>query len=262
MALSFDGNNVVAVGGATKKSEYDQVLENTQVNKDVILGDNGEGSGASGHAHTGTGSNDGELIAQGALKTTTEEVSVTNANTNVTLSNVGSYGFYPQIKSDSAGRNMTVQIANAYSSLTSYATIVFISIVVDTGFAQFRYVQASRDEPVLWLLREKVTGLQLASSYQPECGGETHPFNDINGEPLNDTHEILCLQLNDNILLRRHLEENAKQYGYLWQLHLGLYTGQIKITGNANPRLDSEEAPCLFDIRAGLKSFTWEVDNG
>ena len=261
MAHNFDNVNVVTVGGATKKSEYDQVFDNATWLKDLVLGDDAEGSGVAGHAHTGIGSNDGEQIAQGGLKTALEEVSVTNSagGTNVTLSNAGEHGFYPRIKSDNAGRNVTVQIASGYTSTEAYATIIDMMVVTDTCFAQFRYIQASRDEPVLWLLREKATGLQLASSYQPECIGDSHPFNDWNGAPLNDTHEILCLQLSDDIRLRRHLEHGFKEHGYLWQLHLGLYTGKIKLKEHGIPRLSKTEAPSLYHDKVKIKAWELEV---
>lgn len=53
MAFSFTSANPVVVGGSTRKSDYDVVHQNTRWNKDVVLADDGESSGAIPHDHSG-----------------------------------------------------------------------------------------------------------------------------------------------------------------------------------------------------------------
>ncbi len=54
--MAWTISNPVSVGLATKKSHYDNVWDNSDYLIDYIKGDNGEGSGATGHDHDGTDS--------------------------------------------------------------------------------------------------------------------------------------------------------------------------------------------------------------
>jgi len=52
--MSFTSSNLVSVGDPTEKSHYDVVFDNTKYNKDLILGDNAEGTDALPQSHDGT----------------------------------------------------------------------------------------------------------------------------------------------------------------------------------------------------------------
>jgi hypothetical protein len=81
------------------------------------------------------------IVNQGALKTTSGAVSVNNTNANATLPG-GTYGFYPQIKSDGS-QAVQWHIGNTVG--VSYVTNIRIdaSGTSDIGYAQQRYIQAS-----------------------------------------------------------------------------------------------------------------------
>ena len=79
-------------------------------------------------------------IAQGALKSTTGEVSTTTAGANTTLPG-GGYGLYPQLRStgaDTVGASIASALAN-----TSYVTTIYLSTSAGTSYAQQRYIQTS-----------------------------------------------------------------------------------------------------------------------
>jgi len=54
--MAWTASNPVSIGEATKKSHYDNLWDNADYAKDLIHGDNAEGSGATGHDHDGTDS--------------------------------------------------------------------------------------------------------------------------------------------------------------------------------------------------------------
>ena len=283
--MAWTDANPVAVGGATKKSNYDVVYDNADYLMDYIKGDNGQASGATGHDHDGTDSlkihvsatdkilgrvtagagtveeiactaagrallddanADAQLttlgvtaagkallddadaaaqrttlglgslavlstVVQGTLTTTTGEVSHTGASdgANLTLPG-GSYGFYPQLKVDQIDQTpaITGYIGLAYPGTTSYATIIYLGLTVNTdprtAYAQQRYITASGKEHWVFLLIEKDTGNILSGYSAPEhpCYGNgddpeivPHPFADYWNKPLPQGQEIVVLDM-------------------------------------------------------------------
>ena len=112
-------------------------------------------------------------VGQGELKTATGEVSTSAADINLTLPG-GTYGFYPQIKTNALGGLRPVYISNNIPS-TSYVTNIFLTAQSGTSYAQQRYIQASPPYKIgdtvwghfLFLLRKISTG-DVVSSYQAE----------------------------------------------------------------------------------------------
>jgi hypothetical protein len=68
--MAFTGTNPTVVGNPTKKDDYDDSFDNTKANRDLVLGDNAQASGETGHGHTGTGANDGVKIEKEAIAST------------------------------------------------------------------------------------------------------------------------------------------------------------------------------------------------
>lgn len=106
---------------------------------------------AQNHDHDGTNSKavasvGAGAVNQGALKTTTGEVSVTESTgLNLTLPG-GEYGFYPQLKSQNLS-NSDVQTLMEGQASTSYVTNIYLEAAFVGGgencYAQQRYVQSS-----------------------------------------------------------------------------------------------------------------------
>ena len=107
----------------------------------VTNGDSHDHSGGDG-APIPQGGIASSAIGQGELKTSAGEVS-TGASADLILPG-GSYGFYPQIKSDAAQGDVThVNIADARLNIgTTYFTSISIAASSNTIFAQQRYITA------------------------------------------------------------------------------------------------------------------------
>lgn len=214
------------------------------------LGDN-----TSGHSHSGGAAGEGPKIHQGGLQTSIQEATVGGwgsnpFSANYVLGSVGSYGFWPQIKVDdptfvnNLDLRVLVDLDSAPVSYTTYINLSFniTSNVYRTLFASFRYIQASRDEPVVWLLRKKSTGEIIGSIFDPETSGLSHPFAD-QGDNLDPDLEVAVLELKRDDMLRFHLFKNLTSFGLLWQIKLGLALGVIKIKEQVAPLF---EAPSLM----------------
>jgi hypothetical protein len=245
MALpALETTTDVVTGNPTKTSEYNKLIDNDQLLKDWIYGDNQEGTGEAGHAHTGTGSNDGEIIGQsaidtsavgqGELKTSTEEES-SGATATVTFASVGSYGFYPQVKGSVFNATGGWRISDpAADPGTTYVTIAYLTHTDGTHYIQIRYIQASRDCPVVYLRRNKITGNIINIHFDPECSGYNHPW--ANGND-NSDFDILAFELKRDQNLCEHLYTNYGKAGesWCWQIGLGLFTGAIVLGEKTSP---------------------------
>lgn len=214
------------------------------------LGDN-----TSGHSHSGAAAGEGPKIHQGGLQTSIQEVMLFRTgpgaySANYVLSSVGSYGFWPQVKVDNGALvdnidlRVLVDLDSAPVSYTTYINLSFniTSNVQRTLFAGVRYIQASRDEPVVWLLRKKSTGEIIGSIFDPEASGLSHPFADQEDNPDSDL-EVAVLELKRDDMLRFHLFKNLTSFGLLWQVKLGLALGVIKLKEQVAPLL---EAPSIM----------------
>jgi hypothetical protein len=189
----------------------------------VTNGDSHDHSGGDG-AQIPQGGIGASAVGQGELKTAQGEVSTTNTTlTNLTLPG-GEYGFYPRVKTNSAGYPLSrAQISGANNS-TSYITVIGL----DAGgggwsaYAQQRYIQASPPYMLgdkiwghfLFLLRNISTGV-VVSTYQAEdppwaYNGKVwlpkdhkdrisevpHPFADYwDKDPATDGLEIVLVNL-------------------------------------------------------------------
>ncbi len=272
------GAHGLEVGDPMKKSAADQLQENEERNRDRINGDDAFSHSETGHDHTGSG--DGVPVEAGGLangavdtaariaagiivntrlKTTTQEVSTASA-ANILLSSIGSYGFYPCQKTTTG--NVTCQFSSTYAVGVSY---VHVTHMVPTGggtaFVQVRYIQASRPEPVVWLLREKATGFLISSVFDPETGGDTHPFADYLEGGIPADKEVIVIELNRSKELSEHLYKNFGRTGsFLDQIHLGLLAGVIIIDKTVEPltkSADDNYRPCMYGNDVNVKDFKY-----
>jgi hypothetical protein len=110
-------------------------------------------------------------VGQAELKTTTGEVSTTT-DANLTLPG-GTYGFYPQIKSDHAGGNVDCKLTSTLNTAQAFVTSIYIAYsgAGPSGHAQQRYIQASPPYDLgdgeiplfVFLMVEKASGLAVAT---------------------------------------------------------------------------------------------------
>ena len=199
---------------------------------------------------------DGGGVTSAGLKAGLQEVS-TNSTTgvNLELASAGEFAFFPRIKSGSspgwASANLPVQVLTG----GNYKTMVWLQSYASavTVFASVRYVQASRDEPVVWLERVRETGEVISSVFDPEGSGDAPPF--INME---EDREAVAIELRRSDALRRHLFNNINDYGVLWQVHLGMLTGEIKPGRAASPMMGADRAPALHHRSAKVVDFTYK----
>jgi len=137
------------------------------------------------------------IVSQSKLKTSTQEVTTTQTSTTlVSVANVGSYGFYPQVKGSGANVIVTAGISGGSAPGTSYVTVVAMSLnLVGTGYCQFRYVTSSGEVFWVFFLVDKNTKNILTATAGPDhpClgnGGKPnlmpHPFMDYD----SSKHEI------------------------------------------------------------------------
>ena len=186
------------------------------------------------------------IISQAMLKTSTQEVYVTaQQDQNFNLYSAGDYGFYPRIKVTGGSTGHEARIAYEPSNQNYWYNLWLKAGTGNSVYAQVRYIQASRDEPVVWLLRRIGTGEVLAAVFDPEARGETHPFLDWRGR--EGEADIVCLELKRDDRLRLHLFENYRKAGESWlgQIAFGLFVGALALKEKAAPRLEKGAAPCL-----------------
>jgi len=153
-----------------------------------------------GHDHDGVNSKElGIALKAGGLNTSLSEVSVAQGVSSHETVTGGSYCFWPQIK-ETGGQGLTAQVATAYTGGATYATIINLDYAggSDSGYAQFRYINASGEVFWIYLLKDIATGEILARSAAPDhvCFGnggnpETipHPFCDY--DPA--LHEVVII---------------------------------------------------------------------
>lgn len=139
-------------------------------------------------------------ISQSMLKTSTGEVSCSYTGENLTLPG-GTYGFYPQIKSNSTTPEMYGYLAYNYSGAgaTSYVTLIHLRAQnSSTCYAQQRYVTSSGEVFWIFILRDKTTKDIKAIYAAPDhpCFGNggkpdvlPHPF----GKYDEQTDEIVVI---------------------------------------------------------------------
>jgi len=165
-------------------------------------------------ARTPTGSG---VVPQAMLKTSIGSVSVEGNQANITLPG-GEYGFYPQIKSNSASAAAEVQASIAGSDGTaasmSYITNIFLgnegaSPLV--GYAQQRYVTSSGEVFWIFILRDKNTKEIKAMYEAPDhpCFGNggkpllvPHPFGNYD----ETKHEIIVINPTNEEIEQMELE--------------------------------------------------------
>jgi len=130
-----------------------------------------------------------------------------------------------------------------------------------TMMIYFNYLTASRDEPVVWMLRHKPTNHFRSLAFRPECTGGRHPFARFY-KGLDPKWEILCLEIKDSPELKAHLWEGLKagELNVLQQVRLGILLGYIKLEeakADHEKHLDKKAAPCLYDKDARVVKFTF-----
>lgn len=136
-------------------------------------------------------------VSQAKLKTSTGEVNTSSSSGEALTLPGGSYGFYPQVKSSSAGITVTAYIANSVIGST-YVASIYLKTSAQTAFATQRYVTSSGEVNWYFILRDKDTGEIVASYFAPDhpCfgnGGDPekvpHPFPGY--DP--NKHEVVCI---------------------------------------------------------------------
>lgn len=246
------------------------------------------------YADTGSGAG----IAQGNLKTTTEEETFATTTGDLTQWVIGnvktigasyvtavSYLYYDKGAADGARWNAAAATVyqETFASVGSYGFFPQIKYDANTAYIQIRYIQASRDEPIVFLRVRKADNFIEAAQFNPEARGDRHPFiNYWEGEGYaNDPHgeyDFVCIQLKDSPLLCEHLYKNYGKAGHswLWQIYLALYTGIIRLSGPGVARLpaytdktkdyeafdlvDPTIAPCLHHPDTKLMSFDFDQE--
>lgn len=167
-------------------------------------------------------------VSQSKLKSSLESES---GNGNSEFSDVGQYGFYPQIK-DSVALGYSARIASGVTN-TTYKTYINLSGSSGTPEARIRYIEASRDFPVVWIRREKSTGLIMNTHFSPECTGESHPWELMDNSGMN----IYAIELKRNPEICEHLYSNfgKADESFLWQINLGLLLEIVKLGKAVKP---------------------------
>jgi hypothetical protein len=197
-------------------------------------------------------------IGQGALKSTTEEESQALGSGNdivETFSNVGAYGFYPRIKVSGVNKGECfIRGDDGNDWGTSYTTQIYMKNTDVAGtvtyYAIIRYIQASRNEPVVWLVQESdgnISGIH----FSPECCGYDTPWPN---HPRKDSIKIFAIELKRSPELCKHLFKNFGKAGesWCWQIGLAIHEGLIHFKSQTDPLL-----PNMTD-----KQRRWMIDNG
>ncbi len=218
----------------------------------IISWGKGELTLKDGAANTLTLTNAGaladDIVSQAQLKTAIGEISFTGTagegNINITLPG-GQYGFYPQVKTDTASSSASIKIGgwgNLIYIPTIYTTNIFFGDVPsgETLYAQQRYVTASGRDYWTMLLIDKSTG-KIKAGYAAAdhpCygnGGDItkvpHPWitNNISGYevivlPLEETKRLIKEKGTKTILEHIHRNYKAdisKEYTYK-PMHSGI----------------------------------------
>lgn len=200
------------------------------------------GDHVAGHSHDGSAAGEGPTIAQGGLKTATEEESSAVA-AHITFSSVGSYGFYPQVRGNIAAATGAWQLMGLpgvgghthRNPGTTYITSAGLTVTDNTHYIQIRYIQASRNFPVVYIKRHIPTGDVIGIHFDPECGGYENPFHTA-GQDMTDM-EVFAIELNRNVVLKKHLYANYGKADRSWcyQIGLGLFVGAIELKEKIEP---------------------------
>ncbi|MCK5608707.1 hypothetical protein KAR91_42915 [Candidatus Pacearchaeota archaeon] len=195
-----------------------------------------------GDAHDHEGG-DGAVIPQGGLKTAIGSVSATLTRQHLTLPG-GDYGFYPQIKMDSANNAAWDAVISgddgaAFIGWSSYKTNIslYTGSAVRTIYAQQRYISASPPYKIgdkkwghfLYLL-QNISTKEVIASYEAEdppyayngpsnnpkdsierIQAVPHPFVEYwHKDPALDGLEIVLVDLRE-YNTKKWKEDNAKQ---------------------------------------------------
>ena len=183
------------------------------------------------------------------LATDTIEVSQGSgpSGANKLVDDAGGYGFWPTIKGSGAGTEVTFSGSLASTPGTTYATRVYLAVgSAGTAYVKMRYVQATRDEPVMWMLKNLATGNYDSVCYFPEGSFKYIPFDeDLSGK------DVYAIQLKNfpDILNAINAAKTTFDDSRLIPFSLGVLLGQIVLKGPDKPRYDSIIAPALHDAR-------------
>jgi len=181
-------------------------------------------------------------VARNHLKSATEEESWTGASGHKELTDVDQYGFWPRMKGGGATHDTdgTTKVTSTfYTPGVAYITVIHFSATAGkTIYANFTYIQASRNHPTIWLLFDDTGGL-VSSSFRPETCGYRHGWPDFYEDGLPAGWSIKVIELMRSLELREHLFRNYSKAdeSFLWQIHLGLLTGIITLKDPCEPLL-------------------------
>jgi len=172
-------------------------------------------------------------VGQAQLKTTTGSVYVSMGSAHRTLPG-GGWAFYPATKGNA---NYIIQIAKG-STISSYATIIYISCPTGTGNAQVNYIQASPPyeiEHFIYLLLEKGNIISGWEAPDPPWYGQgfedkateqdfPHPFIDK-----KDNQKVILV--NPSAAFMSELKSKKKQFrkSYLELINEGNYMIEDKL---------------------------------
>lgn len=127
-------------------------------------------------------------VSQAKLKDATEEESTAlTSDTNLAFSSVGSFGFYPQIKTSNVACIPDVKFTDGASAIgTSYITQICLkSSGGYTTYAQIRYISSSGEVWWLFFLTDKENNVLCARS------GQEHPCYGNGGKPMVHPHPFM-----------------------------------------------------------------------
>jgi hypothetical protein len=146
-----------------------------------------------------------------ALKTATGEVS---GVTGLYTLPGGEYGFFPQIKANTA-HSITVMICQDAAVTTSYVTSLHLNDGYGTPYAQQRYVTASGEDLWIFLLLNKITKEIIAAYQAPDHpaygnGGDfdkmPHPFGSYD----EAKHEIVLVDKDTCLAIKAESKQTGK----------------------------------------------------
>ena len=194
---------------------------------------------STGHNHDGAGY--GAAVPSGGLWSTYAAALTQGAGGGNHQFALGHSVFWPSIKH--SGANLSdVRVASAYAVPADYVWNCHLQTGANSLFVRFRYVQASRDYPVVYLCREKTTGHVKHAHFHPEGAGYDHPFGDYR-KGLPPELEIVAIELKRSSELCEHLYKNhTNENCFLTQIMLGVWTGAIELKGHADPLMPKESA--------------------
>lgn len=134
-----------------------------------------------------------------------------------------------------------------FTSVGEYGFIPETKFLVNTFFLRSRYIQASRNEPIIWIKKHILRGVETMV-FDPESSGFGIPF----GDDLTDC-EILVIELRRSVKLCEHLFQHySREQSFLSQIERGLNLGAIILKDQVDPLLPEEDDKLTWLLTSGF----------